>query len=77
MTMTNVKKTKAYEENLKIPHEYKKDAYKYCVMVLSGGFVTFKNTRLAWIRHLKNKKSSIEEKEVPFVYKTKRAKKNI
>ena len=36
MTMTNVKIPKAYEEYLNIPDEYKDDAYKYCVMVLSG-----------------------------------------
>lgn len=77
MTMTNVKIPKAYEEYLNIPDEYKDDAYKYCVMVLSGDFVTCKDTRLACIRHLKDIKRSIEDNEFPYVYKPKRAKKVI
>lgn len=77
MTMTNVKIPKAYEEYLNIPDEYKDDAYKYCVMVLSGAFVTCKDTRLACIRHLKDIKRSIEDNEFPYVYKPKRAKKVI
>lgn len=77
MTMTNVKIPKAYEEYLNIPDEYKDDAYKYCVMVLSGAFVTCKDTRLACIRHLKDIKRSIEDDEFPYVYKPKRAKKVI
>ncbi|MCH4426183.1 terminase large subunit [Staphylococcus haemolyticus] len=75
--MTNVKIPKAYEEYLNIPDEYKDDAYKYCVMVLSGAFVTCKDTRLACIRHLKDIKRSIEDNEFPYVYKPKRAKKVI
>lgn len=75
--MTNVKIPKAYEEYLNIPDEYKDDAYKYCVMVLSGAFVTCKDTRLACIRHLKDIKRSIEDDEFPYVYKPKRAKKVI
>ncbi len=77
MTMINVKIPKAYEEYLNIPDEYKDDAYKYCVMVLSGAFVTCKDTRLACIRHLKDIKRSIEDNEFPYVYKPKRAKKVI
>ena len=77
MTMTNVKIPKAYEEYLNIPDEYKDDAYKYCVMVLSGTFVTCKDTRLACIRHLKDIKRSIEDDDFNYVYKPKRAKKVI
>lgn len=77
MMMTNVKIPKAYEEYLNIPDEYKDDAYKYCVMVLSGTFVTCKDTRLACIRHLRDIKRSIEDDEFPYVYKPKRAKKVI
>ncbi|ASN69524.1 putative terminase large subunit [uncultured Caudovirales phage] len=75
--MTNVKIPKAYEEYLNIPDEYKDDAYKYCVMVLSGTFVTCKDTRLACIRHLKDIKRSIEDDDFNYVYKPKRAKKVI
>ncbi|MCH4334490.1 terminase large subunit [Staphylococcus haemolyticus] len=75
--MTNVKINKEYEKLLDIPNEYKDDAYKYCVMVLSGTFITCKDTRLACIRHLKDIKRSIEDNEFPYVYKPKRAKKVI
>ncbi|OHQ07884.1 terminase [Staphylococcus sp. HMSC064E03] len=75
--MTNVKIPKVYEEYLNIPDEYKDDAYKYCVMVLSGTFITCKDTRLACIRHLKDIKRSVEDDEFPYVYKPKRAKKVI
>lgn len=77
LTMTNVKINKEYEKLLNIPNEYKDDAYKYCVMVLSGTFITCKDTRLACIRHLKDIKRSIEDDEFPYVYKPKRAKKVI
>lgn len=75
--MTNVKINKVYEEMLDIPNKYKDDAYKYCVMVLSGTFITCKDTRLACIRHLRDIKRSIEDDEFPYVYKPKRAKKVI
>lgn len=75
--MTNVKINKEYEKLLDIPKEYKDDAYKYCVMVLSGTFITCKDTQLACIRHLKDIKRSIEDDEFPYVYKPKRAKKVI
>lgn len=75
--MTNVKIPKSYEEYLNIPDEYKDDAYKYCVMVLSGTFITCKDTRLACIRHLKDIKRSIEDDNFNYVYKPKRAKKVI
>ena len=55
MMMTNVKIPKAYEGLLNIPNEFKDDAYKYCVMVLSGTYITCKDTRLACIRHLKDR----------------------
>ncbi|WP_053025856.1 terminase large subunit [Staphylococcus haemolyticus] len=75
--MTNVKINKVYEKMLDIPNKYKDDAYKYCVMVLSGTFITCKDTRLACIRHLRDIKRSIEDDEFPYVYKPKRAKKVI
>lgn len=75
--MTNVKINKEYEKLLDIPNEYKDDAYKYCVMVLSGTFITCKDTQLACIRHLKDIKRSIEDDEFPYVYKPKRVKKVI
>lgn len=77
LTMTNVKINKEYEKLLDIPDEYKDDAYKYCVMVLSGTFTTCKDTQLACIRHLRDVKRSIEDDEFPYVYKPKRAKKVI
>lgn len=77
MTMTNVKINKEYEKLLDIPNEYKDDAYKYCVMVLSGTFITCKDTQLACIRHLKDIKRSIEDDKFPYIYKPKRAKKVI
>lgn len=77
MKMTNVKINKEYEKLLDIPNEYKDDAYKYCVMVLSGTFITCKDTQLACIRHLKDIKRSVEDDEFPYVYKPKRAKKVI
>lgn len=77
MTMTSVKIAKEYEKLLDIPDEYKDDAYKYCVMVLSGTFITCKDTRLACVRHLKDIKRSIEDDDFPYVYKPKRAKKVI
>ncbi|MHB7934157.1 terminase large subunit [Staphylococcus haemolyticus] len=75
--MTNVKINKEYEKLLDIPNEYKDDAYKYCVMVLSGTFITCKDTQLACIRHLRDINRSIEDDEFPYVYKPKRAKKVI
>lgn len=62
---------------LDIPNEYKDDAYKYCVMVLSGTFTTCKDTQLACIRHLRDIKRSIEDDDFNYVYKPKRAKKVI
>lgn len=77
MTMTSVKIPKAYETLLDIPNEYRDDAYKYCVMVLSGAYVTCKDTRLACIRHLKDIQRSINNDEWNYTYKPKRAKKVI
>lgn len=77
MKMTNVKINKEYEKLLDIPNEYKDDAYKYCVMVLSGTFTTCKDTQLACIRHLRDIKRSIEDDDFNYVYKPKRAKKVI
>lgn len=75
--MTNVKINKEYEKLLDIPNEYKDDAYKYCVLVLSGTFTICKDTQLACIRHLRDIKRSIEDDDFKFVYKPKRAKKVI
>ena len=76
MTMTSVKIAKEYEQLLDVPDEYKDDAYKYCVMVLSGTFITCKDTQLACVRHLNDLKR-IENEDFPYVYKPKRAKKVI
>ena len=76
MTMTSVKIAKEYEQLLDVPDEYKDDAYKYCVMVLSGTFITCKDTKLACVRHLNDLKR-IENEDFPYVYKPKRAKKVI
>ncbi|PXA40284.1 terminase large subunit, partial [Staphylococcus pseudintermedius] len=73
--MTNVKIAQEYEKLLDIPDEYKDDAYKYCVLVLSGTFIASKDTINACIRHLKDIKRSIEDDDFKFVYKPKRAKK--
>ena len=75
--MTDVKIPQAYEELLNIPNEFKDDAYKYCVMVLSGAYITCKDTRLACIRHLKDIHRAIENDEWNYTYKPKRAKKVI
>src|SRR5699024_3322601 len=77
MMMTNVKIPKAYEELLNIPNDLRDDAYKYCVMVLSGAYITCKDTRLACIRHLKDIQRSLENDEWNYTYKPKRAKKVI
>ncbi|WP_432724626.1 terminase large subunit [Staphylococcus equorum] len=73
--MTSVKIPKVYEQLLDIPEDLKDDAYKYCVMALSGTYITNKDTRLACIRHLKNIHRSIEDGEWDYIYKPKRAKK--
>lgn len=75
--MTSVKIPQAYEELLNIPNDLRDDAYKYCVMVLSGAYITCKDTRLACIRHLKDIHKSIESSEWNYTYKPKRAKKVI
>ena len=77
MTMTNVKIPKAYEKLLDIPNELRDDAYKYCVMVLSGAYITCKDTRLACIRHLKDIQRSLNDSKYNYTYKPKRAKKVI
>ena len=77
MTMTEVKLTKEYEELLDVPDKYKDDAYKYCVMVLSGTFVTCEDTKDACIRHLKDIQRIKSDDNFPYVYKPKRAKKVI
>lgn len=63
MKITNVKIPKVYEKLLNIPIDLRDDAYKYCVMVLSGAYITCKDTRLACIRHLKDIHKSIDNPE--------------
>lgn len=77
MMMTSVKLNKEYEKLLDVPDKYKDDAYKYCVMVLSGTFITSEYTKLACIRHLKDLKRIDDDDNFPYVYKPKRAKKVI
>src|SRR5699024_12479752 len=77
MMMTNVKIPKAYEKMLNIPNDLRDDAYKYCVMVLSGAYITCKDTRLACIMHLKDIQRSVNDYKYNFTYKLKRAKKVI
>ena len=74
MKMTDVKIPKVYEKLLNIPNDLRDDAYKYCVMVLSGAYITCKDTRLACIRHLKDIHKSIDNPEWNYIYKPKRAK---
>ncbi|WP_235807380.1 terminase large subunit domain-containing protein, partial [Loigolactobacillus rennini] len=75
--MTKVKISKKYEKLLNVPDEYRDDAYKYCVMVLSGTFITCQDTKNACIRHLKDIRRITSDDNFPFVYKPKRAKKVI
>lgn len=77
MTMTKVKIPKDYEQLLDIPEEYKDDAYKYCVMVLSGAYIAGKDAQNACIRHLKDIHRSLEDPNWNYIYKPKRAKKVI
>lgn len=77
MTMTSVKIPKKYEKLLDIPNEYRDDAYKYCVMVLSGAYVAGKEAQKACVRHLKDIRRSIEDSDWNYIYKPKRAKKVI
>ncbi len=61
--MTNTITPKTHEELLDIPIEYKDDAYKYCVKVLTGEYITCKDTRFACIRHLKDIHKAINDSE--------------
>ncbi|MCY1585597.1 terminase large subunit [Staphylococcus pettenkoferi] len=75
--MTSVKIPDMYEQLLDIPEKYKDDAYKYCVMVLSGTYVACKDTVNACIRHLKDIQRITSDETFPYVYKPKRANKVI
>jgi phage terminase large subunit-like protein len=68
---------KTNEELLDIPIEYKDDAYKYCVKVLTEEYTVSKYTRFACIRHLKDIHRSVNEDEWNYTYKPNRAKKVI
>ena len=69
MTMIN-------EELLNVEEQYKDDAYKYCVLVLTGAYTACEDTKKACIRHLKNLQS-IGHDDFPYIYKPKRARKVI
>ncbi|CAM3017628.1 terminase large subunit domain-containing protein [Staphylococcus argensis] len=75
--MTSVKIPDMYEQLLDIPEKYKDDAYKYCVMVLSGTYVACEDTVNACIRHLKDIQRITSDDTFPYVYKPKRANKVI
>lgn len=77
MTMTDVKIPKKYEELLDVPTDYRDDAYKYCVMVLSGAYVAGKEAQKACVRHLKDIQRSLNDDNWNYIYKPKRAKKVI
>jgi len=75
--MTKVTLSKTYEKLLDIPDKYRDDAYKYCVMVLSGTYITGKDTKNACIRHLKDIHRIENDPNWNYTYKPKRAKKVI
>lgn len=77
MKMTKVSISKKYQDLLDIPNKYKDDAYKYCVMVLSGKFITCRDTQDACVRHLRDIKRIKSDANFQYVYKPKRAKKVI
>lgn len=71
MTMTNI--PKAYIELFDVPDVYKDDAYEYCLLVLTGKYITCKETKQACVRHLKDLKRIDEDLDFNYVYKPKRA----
>lgn len=71
MTMNNL------DDLLNVPDVYKDDAYEYCVLVLTGKYITCKETRLSCIRHLKDLKRIEEDKDFEYKYYPKRARKVI
>lgn len=71
MTMTKI--PKAYIELFDVPDVYKDDAYEYCLLVLTGKYITCKETKQACVRHLKDLKRIDEDLNFNYVYKPKRA----
>lgn len=71
MTMTKI--PKAYIELFDVPDVYKDDAYEYCLLVLTGKYITCKETKQACVRHLKDLKRIDEDLDFNYVYKPKRA----
>lgn len=71
MTMTNI--PKEYIELFDVPDVYKDDAYEYCLLVLTGKYITCKETKQACVRHLKDLKRIDEDLDFNYVYKPKRA----
>ncbi len=64
---------KAYIELFDVPDVYKDDAYEYCLLVLTGKYITCKETKQACVRHLKDLKRIDEDLDFNYVYKPKRA----
>ncbi|MGY0683201.1 terminase large subunit [Mammaliicoccus sciuri] len=71
MTMTKI--PKAYIELFDVHDVYKDDAYEYCLLVLTGKYITCKETKQACVRHLKDLKRIDEDLDFNYVYKPKRA----
>ncbi|MBF9298339.1 terminase large subunit [Mammaliicoccus sciuri] len=71
MTMTKI--PKEYIELFDVPDVYKDDAYEYCLLVLTGKYITCKETKQACVRHLKDLKRIDEDIDFNYVYKPKRA----
>lgn len=71
MTMTKI--SKEYIELFDVPDVYKDDAYEYCLLVLTGKYITCKETKQACVRHLKDLKRIDEDLDFNYVYKPKRA----
>lgn len=71
MTMTKI--PKVYIELFDVPDVYKDDAYEYCLLVLTGKYITCKETKQACVRHLKDLKRIDEDLDFNYVYKPKRA----
>lgn len=71
MMMTKI--PKEYIELFDVPDVYKDDAYEYCLLVLTGKYITCKETKQACVRHLKDLKRIDEDLDFNYVYKPKRA----
>ena len=75
MKMTNI--PQSYIELFNVADEYKDDAYQYCLLVLTGKYVTCKETKQACVRHLKDLQRIDTDDSFHYVYKPIRAKKVI